>query len=247
MKKNALKLIVVLVFTIISSCKNEKEKTIVYQSKTLLIEQITPTIFKHKSYLQTQSFGKVGCNGMIYITNNEALVFDTPTDDEVSNELILWITKEQNALVSGVVVNHFHEDCLGGLKAFHNKNIPSYATDKTIALATKDNVVIPTNGFETTLELQLGTHKVITQYFGEAHTVDNTVSYVKDEKVLFGGCMIKSLKAGKGNLADANVNEWANTVTKVKNTFPKIETVIPGHGKIGDTTLLDYTINMFKE
>lgn len=247
MKKNALKLIVVLVFTIISSCKNEKEKTIVYQSETLLIEQITPTVFKHKSYLQTQSFGKVGCNGMIYITNNEALVFDTPTDDEVSNELILWITKKQNASVNGVVVNHFHEDCLGGLKAFHNKNIPSYATDKTILLATKDSVIIPTNGFETTLELQLGTHKVITQYFGEAHTVDNTVSYVKDEKVLFGGCMIKSLKAGKGNLADANINEWANTVTKVKNTFPKIETVIPGHGKIGDTTLLDYTINMFKE
>jgi metallo-beta-lactamase class B len=246
MKKNALRLIVVLVFTIISSCKNEKENTIVYESETLLIEQITPTVFKHKSYLQTQSFGKVGCNGMVYITNNEALVFDTPTNGEVSKELINWIINERKTSVSGVVVNHFHEDCLGGLKAFHNKSIRSYASNKTIELARKDNVAIPTNGFETTLELQLGNHKVITQFFGEAHTVDNTVSYVKDEKVLFGGCMIKSLKAGKGNLADANVNEWSNTVSKVKKTFPKIKTVIPGHGKIGNTALLDYTIKMFQ-
>lgn len=247
MKKNALKLIVVLVLTIISSCKNEKEKTIVYQSETLLIEQITPTVFKHKSYLQTQSFGKVGCNGMVYITNNEALVFDTPTDNEVSKELINWIKNERKASVNGVVVNHFHEDCLGGLRAFHNKSIPSYASNKTIELATKDSVVIPINGFETILELQLGNHKVITQYFGEAHTIDNTVSYVVDENVLFGGCMVKSLKAGKGNLADANVNEWSNTVATIKSTFPNIQYVIPGHGKVGGTDLLDYTINMFKE
>jgi metallo-beta-lactamase class B len=87
----------------------------------------------------------------------------------------------------------------------------------------------------------------MTQFFGEAHTVDNTVSFVESEKVLYGGCMIKSLKAGKGNLADANVNEWSNTVRKIKSTYPNIIHVIPGHGKVGDTDLLDYTIEMFQK
>ncbi|MDG1527700.1 MAG: subclass B1 metallo-beta-lactamase, partial [Polaribacter sp.] len=64
---------------------------------------------------------------------------------------------------------------------------------------------------------------------------------------LFGGCMIKSLKASKGYLGNANVSEWSNTVAKVKATFPKTEKVIPGHGKVGDSELLDYTIGLFNK
>ena len=59
--------------------------------------------------------------------------------------------------------------------------------------------------------------------------------------------MIKSLKSGKGNLADASVKKWSKTVSKIKKTFPHIEIVVPGHGKAGGTALLDYTIDMFKQ
>mgnify|MGYP005991658987 CR=1 FL=1 len=245
--KTAIKLLVILLMITMQSCTTKKDNPIVYKTDSLVIEQITPTVFKHKTYLQTQDFGKVGCNGMIYITNNEALVFDTPTNDVVSKELIEWITTKKNAKVSGVVVNHFHKDCLGGLKEFHQQDIPSYANNLTIELAKKQNYTIPQNGFKGKLTLSLGTHKVVTQFLGEGHTKDNTVSYVESEKVLYGGCMLKSLKAGKGNLEDANVFAWSTTVANVKSTFPNIKTVIPGHGKVGDSSLLDYTIKMFKQ
>ena len=245
--KIVFKLIIIITVIALQSCTTKKENIIVYKSSSLVIEQITPTVFKHKTYLQTQDFGKVGCNGMIYITNNEALVFDTPTDDIVSKELIDWITDEKKSKVSGVVVNHFHKDCLGGLHEFHQQNIPSYANNLTIELAKNINVTLPKNGFDKRLDLMLGSNKVITQFFGEGHTKDNTVSYVEKEKVLFGGCMLKSLKAGKGNLEDANINAWSNTIAKIKSTFPAIEKVIPGHGKVGDASLLDYTIQMFKQ
>ena len=114
-------------------------------------------------------------------------------------------------------------------------------------LAKKDSVAIPQNGFNKRLDLMLGANKVITQFFGEGHTKDNTVSYLESENVLFGGCMIKSLKASKGYLGNANVSEWSNTVDKVKAAFPKIEKVIPGHGKVGDAELLTYTIQLFKQ
>ena len=244
--KNAINVFAIFVMIAIQSCTTKKEKSIVYKTDTLVIEQITPTVFKHKTYLQTQDFGNVGCNGMIYITNNEALVFDTPTNDEVSKELIDWITTKKKANVSGVVVNHFHKDCLGGLNAFHQHNIPSYANNLTIKLAKEQNYVLPENGFDDKLTLTLGSHKVSTHFLGEGHTKDNTVSYVEDENVLYGGCMLKSLKASKGNLEDANVSAWSTTVANVKTTFPNIKTVIPGHGKVGDASLLDYTIQLFK-
>ena len=245
--KIAIKLVIVLAITVIIGCTPKSKNGIVYKTKTLVIEQLSPTIFKHKTYLQTQDFGNVGCNGMIYITNSEALVFDTPTNDEVSKELIDWIKNEKKAKVSGVVVNHFHKDCLGGLNEFHKEGIPSYANNLTIELAKKTNVTFPKNGFDGRLYLTLGDNKVVTQFLGEGHTKDNTVSYVENENVLYGGCMLKSLKASKGNLEDANVLAWSKTVTKVKATFPNIKTVIPGHGKVGDASLLDYTIQLFKE
>ena len=243
--KIAFKLIVIIIT--LQGCTIKKENIIVYKTDSLIIEQITPTVFKHKTYLQTQDFGKVGCNGMIYITNNEALIFDTPTNDKVSKELIDWISITKKATVSGVVVNHFHKDCLGGLEEFHKQSIPSYATNLTIELAKSTDVTLPQNGFHKRLDLMLGTNKVITQFLGEGHTKDNTVRYVENENVLYGGCMLKSLKAGKGNLEDANVSAWSATVANVKRTFPNIKTVIPGHGKVGDAALLDYTIKMFKQ
>jgi metallo-beta-lactamase class B len=214
----------------------------ILETPNLKIQQLTEQVYLHVTYLQTDSFGKVACNGMIYMNETEAIVFDTPSDNASSIELIQWI-QGQGRNINAVVVNHFHIDALGGLDAFHELGIPSYGSDKTKALA---ETVKPQNGFETISQIELGDKLVINQYFGEAHTTDNIVSYLPAEGVLFGGCMIKSLNAGKGNLEDANVDEWSETVRKIKKTFPDIKMVIPGHGKHGDSSLLDYTIAMFE-
>jgi metallo-beta-lactamase class B len=224
-----------------------QEKTVVYTSETLQIEQISPNTYVHISYLNTNDFGKVGCNGMLVIQNGEALVFDTPANEEASIELINWLEKDQKSKVNGVVATHFHWDCLGGLNEFHDKEIPSYASAKTIELAKDAGYPIPENSFKKKMNLKAGNIEVINQYLGEGHTKDNFVAYVPSDKVIFGGCMIKELGAGNGNLEDANVSDWSSTVRKVKSTFPEAVLVIPGHGKIGGIELLDYTIEMFEK
>lgn len=64
-------------------------------------------------------------------------------------------------------------------------------------------------------------------------------------KVLFGGCLVKEVGAEKGNVADANVQEWPLTIAGIKEQHPDIKIVIPGHGKPGGITLLDYTATLF--
>lgn len=218
-----------------------------YETETLKITQLTANTFVHISYLQTTSFGKVACNGLVFKNNNEVIVFDTPTNDTVSNELIDWVEKSLKSSVKAVVVNHFHDDCLGGLKAFHKRNIASYANAKTLELAKKQGAEVPQNGFDTKQELLLGDKKVINQFYGEAHTIDNIVSHIPSENVLFGGCMVKEVGAGFGYLGDANTKEWSETVTKVKQAMPDLKYIIPGHGKVGGIELLDYTIKKFKD
>ncbi len=235
-----------VVSIVLSNCIIAQVKSTNYESETLKIEQVSSSVFIHISYLSTNDFGKVACNGMVYFDEEEAIVFDTPTDDTVSKELIHWIENQQKKKVKAIVVTHFHVDCLGGLQYFHEKGIPSHANNTTITLARQHNrMVVPEHGFENKMKITIGKFPVFTQFFGEGHTVDNVVGYVPNEKVLFGGCLIKSNTAGKGNLEDANTEEWSNTIEKIKKKIPDLKIVIPGHGKSGGTELLDYTIQMF--
>ncbi|WP_192345895.1 subclass B1 metallo-beta-lactamase [Algoriphagus sp. Y33] len=238
--------ITLLFFTIQHHSALSQEIELVYNSETLQIEQISPNTFVHISYLNTDDFGKVSCNGMIVINDGEALVFDTPANEEASAELLDWLENDQQTSVKGVVATHFHWDCLGGLNEFHAKGIPSYASYKTIKLAKTAGYPTPENGFKKKMKLQAGTTTVINKFLGEGHTKDNFVAYVSSDHVLFGGCMIKELGAGNGYLGDANVAAWSSTVRKVKTTFPETAIVIPGHGKIGGIELLDYTEEMFR-
>jgi len=226
------------------SCKSQKTDT-TYTSETLKIIPVTKNSFVHVSYLETDSYGKVACNGLIYMDEDQAIVFDTPVDDSTSEELIRWITDTKKHKITAVVINHFHDDCLGGLAPFHQQNIPSYANEKTIVLAKKEGNQIPKIGFDTRKELTVGNQKISNKYIGEAHTQDNIVSYIPNEQVLFGGCMVKSLDATKGYLGDANESEWSNTIEKIKQTYPNLKIVIPGHGDFGGTELLDYTAKLF--
>jgi len=82
---------------------------------------------------------------------------------------------------------------------------------------------------------------------GEGHTIDNTIGYFSLENIMFGGCLIKALGDGKGNITEANVEAWATTVMNIKLKYPDVEKIIVGHGEMGGSELLDYTINLFEQ
>lgn len=250
MKSAISALLIPLILITALACRAQKQELTkpreVYRSSSLIVTQITENSFEHTSFLQTNDFGNVPCNGLIVRNGNEAIVFDTPTDDNSSKELIAWINEAIHCRINAIIPTHFHNDCLGGLKAFEEKNIPSYAYFKTIELAEKNNFAVPRNSFRDSLVLKAGTENIIVTFFGEGHTKDNVVGYFPGEQVMFGGCLIKELDAGKGYLGDANVAAWSNTVRKVKKAYPDVKIIIPGHGAYGNKKLLDYTIRLFK-
>jgi metallo-beta-lactamase class B len=234
------------VFSQNAPSKNTFKPVEVYQSDNLIVIQISENAFVHTSFLQTNDFGNVPCNGMIVRNSNEAIVFDTPTNDSSANELIKFIQEKLDCKINAIVPTHFHSDCLGGLAAFHDSNIPSFANITTIELTKQNNLVNPQNDFKDDLKLSLGKTFVMVKYFGQGHTKDNVVGYFPSENILFGGCLIKELEATKGYLGDANVGDWSNTVEKIKKQYPNLKIVIPGHGAIGGSALLDYTIRLFQ-
>lgn len=244
--RTLLVLVISATFLKCSSLKKVAFKPIeVYKTNSLIVIQVAENSFKHTSFLQTNDFGNVPCNGLIVRSSNEVIIFDTPTNDSSSEELIKWITGSLHCKINAIIPTHFHDDCLGGLKAFHKNNIPSYAFLKTIELAKKNNYAVPKNSFSDSLILKAGDETVTARFLGEGHTIDNVVGYFAGDNVLFGGCLIKELGASKGYLGDANVKDWSATVERVKKEYPEAKIIVPGHGEHGNQKLLDYTITLF--
>ncbi|MGK2862660.1 MAG: subclass B1 metallo-beta-lactamase [Chitinophagaceae bacterium] len=269
MKFNMVKLILIttmLAGYLLISCKGSSSKqspanqksdtlkdtslnndTIVYQTDNLIIRRLSEHVYQHISFLNTKDFGRVSCNGMVVVNQNEAVVFDTPADNVSAGELIKFADKIK-ARIKAVIPTHFHEDCVGSLEIFSEHNIPGYASGQTIELLKNKNNRFAKElvGFNDSLTMDVGNKKVYTSYFGEGHTKDNIIGYFPDDKAVFGGCLIKEVGAKKGNLEDANIGAWPGTVSKLKQKYPGVQIVIPGHGKPGGTELYDYTIKLFK-
>lgn len=235
----------------ISSCPNFGKKKafhpkVVYRTEHLTITQLSGHAYQHTSYLLSEDFGKVACNGLFVQGGDEVVVFDTPATPESTLALIEWITHGLNSKIVALVPTHFHDDCLAGLREFETLGVPSHANIETIALAKGKGGNVPRLGFRDSLVLTVGQERVVAKFFGEGHTRDNVIGYFPSENIMFGGCLIKASGAGKGNLEDANPTQWPKTVEKIKREYPHVDLIVPGHGKFGNQDLLDYTIQLFR-
>ncbi|GMQ60730.1 BcII family subclass B1 metallo-beta-lactamase [Vallitalea sediminicola] len=99
-------------------------------------------------------------------------------------------------------------------------------------------------GIDEEIELNFGDEKLILYYPEESHSPDNIVVYYPRKKVLFGGCMVKSVKSKNlGNTADANIERWLESIKKLKIRFDEksVDVIIPGHGEASNCSSLETT------
>jgi metallo-beta-lactamase class B len=211
-------------------------------SNDMELIKLSEKAYVHVSVSEMKGFGKVSSNGLVLVNDGEAFLFDTPVTNAQTETLVTWLADSLKASVSTFIPNHWHEDCLGGLQYLHSTGIKSYANQLTIELAIKHNEPVPQHGFVDSLRLDLNGLETICYFLGGGHSADNIVVWIPSEKTLFGGCMVKDIYAkGLGNLSDAKVEEWPETIQKVIEKFPDTKIVIPGHGKIGGKELLEHT------
>ena len=233
-------------------------------------------IIKDNVYRVIHSF-PFGCNSLLVkVSDDEFILVDTPYTNHAMKELYEWFTMSFEGAKLRVINAHFHGDCLGG-NDFCNKNdIPTYGSELTVKLLAergpeiekntlnyykemenqkyynyiKDNVFAPpTNTFKLgeCLKWSFDNEEVEIYFPGAAHAPDNVVVYFKNNNVLFGGCMIKSLNNNsKGFVGDSDMDNWASAVQNVIDKYGNSEIIIPGHGSWGDAELLSHTYEIFK-
>lgn len=236
-------LISILIFECIYfSGYSQIEFTKIHVSNDIELIQISENAYIHVTTGTLPNFGRFSSNGLLYIENNEAFLFDSPITDSLTKCLIDWIQDTLHVKIVGFVPNHWHNDCMGGLQYINSQNIDSYANQITIDIAKSKNLPIPKHGFTDSLHIQLGNKTISCYYFGAAHSIDNIIVWIPSEQILFAGCMLKSMDSmNLGNYKDGDISAYPKTLDKVSTYFPQAKIVIPGHGQFGNRELITHT------
>lgn len=209
------------------------------------IVKLKDNIFLHKSFRYVQEYGLVSANGLIIIENKQAFIIDTPWSIQDTKKLVNWI-KSNDYELKGSISTHSHTDRTTGIKFLNNHSVPTYAMSLTNQILKDNKQELATASFDKT-PFTLANGLIEVFYPGHGHTIDNVVIWLPKSKILFGGCLIRSLDSKSlGYTGEADIQQWSGSIENIISTYPNITTVIPGYGELGDNSLLQHTINISK-
>jgi metallo-beta-lactamase class B len=186
-------------------------------------------------------------NGMYLVTKAGAVLFDTPWDTTQFQPLLDSIRVKHHAEVVMGFATHFHEDRTAGLEFLKQKGIKTFTTKETDRLSAARGKKRAEFLISKDTSFLVGQHSFQTYYGGPGHAPDNIVFWINKEKILYGGCLIKSAEATTlGNLSDANVKEWPNSIRNIQKKFGQPAFVIPGHQK-WTKDAMEHTLKLIRQ
>ena len=186
-------------------------------------------------------------NAMYMVTPVGIVLFDTPWDSSYFQPLLDSLQNRHHQPVVLCISTHFHDDRTGGLEYYQAKGIRTYTTAMTDSLCRINHnkraaFLIPS---DTTI--QIGGSTLRTFYPGPGHAPDNIVIWFPKERVLYGGCFLKSVEdTSLGNLEDADVHAWETALKKLQHAFPQPAYVIVGHNDWHNKQSIAHTLALVR-
>jgi metallo-beta-lactamase class B len=267
------KLVWILLFALTNALlHSEISNRTIKLSDELTIEKIEEDV-----YIVSHSF-PWPANSMLVRCKGDVLVWvDTPYTDNAAEQVLDWIKTEFGGIRIVEINTGFHNDNLGGNGCLIQNGIDIYGSDLTARLLkeraeqTRTQMlawleepkfkkyrdahaaavyVEPNRLFEIDKGFNLAFEEdtVKVYYPGPSHSPDNVVVYFPWKKLLFGGCMVKSIQSSNlGYTGDADMEQWPISLKNVLDKFGDSRTVIPGHGPAGGIELIRHTRTLFKD
>ncbi|WP_395376782.1 MBL fold metallo-hydrolase [Marinicella sp. W31] len=211
--------------------------------KPIQYQSLGNDVWMYTAYMDITGYDNYPTNGVIVLGNESAMIVDLPVSDIYTRYVFDWIEK-QGREVRYVVPQHFHIDSAGGLKYAQKRGAQVLMLDKTQAMQFSELEVKPDIVFADELRLRVDQHDLWLAHLGGGHSADSVVAWLPQQKILVGGCLVKSGQSKTlGNTVDAVMDAYANTLRRIQNRFPDIQTVTPGHGAPAEN-LLQHTLGL---
>lgn len=217
-------------------------------TKSLEITPLGGDFYVYTTYGTLDDGSKFPSNSLYVVTAKGIVMVDVPWDTTQTRPLLRLIEQRHKKEVIASISTHFHADRTAGLDILKSAGVKTYSTRKTWELCKEKNEPMATFLIAGDTTFDFGNHTMQVYYPGPGHAPDNIVVWFPKERILYGGCFVKSIESpGLGNLSDADVAAWPASVKKVQQAFPDPRIIIPGHGSFKSTKALDHTLQLLKE
>ena len=181
-------------------------------------------------------------NSAVYLGPDHVTVVGATWTPDTARLLAGEIAKITREPITEVIDTNYHPDRAGGNAYFRQMGAEIMSTEMTrdamakgwddVVAATRQGIpdyplvplTLPDRTFPGDFTLQNGNVKAF--YLGPSHTPDGIFVYFPQEKILYGGCI---LKEQLGSLAYADLAEYPNTLRKLKALHLGYTTIIAGH------------------
>jgi len=216
--------------------------------EALVITKVTDSYYVYTTFKDYNGI-PFPSNGAYLLGKEGAILIDTPWDTTQVRPLLDSIESKHHKRVLSCIATHSHDDRTGGFAILHELNISTYARTETDEICRQNQIERPKYTFSADTVMRFSDIEIQTYFGGEGHTVDNIVIWSPMLKVLYGGCLVKSANAkGLGYIKEANLTEWPETISRVREKFGDALYVIPGHGFEGWRGLvcLNHTLNLLE-
>lgn len=216
------------------------------QEQKLKIEKLTTNCYIFTTY-QLYKGTPYPANGMYVLTRDGAVLLDVPWDTTQTLPLLDTIAARHGVPVRLSISTHYHSDRTAGLDLLRSRGVRTYSSRRTRELCREKSEQEAESVFARDTVFDIGGTKVQTFYPGPGHTEDNIVVWLPEQKVLYGGCFVKSSDTKSlGNLADADTQAWLASVRRTMRKFPSPRFVVPGHEGWQSNKGLQHTLRLLR-
>jgi metallo-beta-lactamase class B len=217
------------------------------QIPPLKITRLTGDFYVYTTYKPYKGT-PVSANGLFVVTNQGVIMIDTPWDKAQFQPLLDSIENKHHQKVALCIATHSHEDRSAGLEYYKQKGIRTYSSKQTDMISEKTGEKRAEILFNKDTTFTVGPYSFETYYPGEGHTKDNIVIWFPKEKILHGGCAIKSTEATDlGYVKEANLTAWPVSLNNIKQHCRDPKFIIPGHQSWTSLKSIDHTLKLLKE
>ncbi|MEO5894003.1 MAG: BlaB/IND/MUS family subclass B1 metallo-beta-lactamase [Ferruginibacter sp.] len=190
----------------------------------------------------------VAANGMYLVTDSGAVMFDSPWDTTQFQPLLDSIKIKHNKAVIICIATHSHKDKTAGLEFLKEHGAKTFTTKLTDKISKRNGEKRAEFLMEKDTVFSVGQYKFQTYYGGPGHTADNIVIWFEKDRILYGGCLVKSAESTDlGYLGEASIKEWPATIKKIQAKFKNPLFIIPGHESWTSNKSLNHTLQLIKE
>ncbi len=195
-------------------------------------------------------------NAGFIVTPQGVVVIDALGSPALARELMAEIRRVSGKSVTHVILTHYHADHIYGLQEFKRAGARiiahpaarEYLNSDTAAsrlaasrtelgpwIDANTQLISPDEWIDSRRELEPGGMRIVVQPVGPAHTPEDLVVFLPDEKVLFAGDLV--FRGRIPYVGQANSKQWIASLNTLLSF--NAESVVPGHGPLSTSARQD--------